>query len=92
MLACGPRSRTGRRAALVLLVPVLTALPARIVTTSGDGLVRAPDAVVAVALLAVPVVALLAVAGCPAARTGAGADRSGRRRVFPARPAGREAS
>jgi hypothetical protein len=76
--ACGPRSRAGRRAALVLVVPVMTALLGKAFLSSATdavSLVRAPDAVVATVFYGVPVVVLLALGGLP--------RRIGRRRGGP---------
>ncbi|WP_156756158.1 hypothetical protein [Actinokineospora pegani] len=61
LAACGPRSRTGRRAALVLLLPVMTALLATALT----GSIRIPTALEAVVFLALPVVVLLALGAMP---------------------------
>jgi hypothetical protein len=65
VVACGVWSRVGRRAALVLLVPVMAELVAQEVVGKGGLLLYAPSVVVAAVFYSVPVVVLLAVGGLP---------------------------
>lgn len=61
VVACGAGSRTGRRAALVLLLPVMTEMLARVVLPGVGIYVRhAPDVVVATFYYGIPLVLLLA--------------------------------
>jgi hypothetical protein len=68
VVACGHRTRVGRRGALVLLVPVMTAALAEILIYrwAGTGpLLHASDSMVALVFYGVPVLVLLALGGLP---------------------------
>jgi hypothetical protein len=66
VVAGGVRSRVGRRAALVLLVPVMTDLLGRaLLTEQASPLYYAPSLAVAPVFYGVPLVVLLAVGGLP---------------------------
>lgn len=66
VVACGPRSRVGRRAALILALPAMTfALTNVLVATAGPVAINGPTALLAIVYYCVPVLVLLALGALP---------------------------
>lgn len=66
VVACGPRSRVGRRAALILALPAMTfALTSVLVATAGSVAINGPTALLAIVYYCVPVLVLLALGPAP---------------------------